>query len=400
VLTPAARARLDGWKQSLLDTTDPLIHIGEHGVAIAVDPVRIAFALAGGSLFPLEGSEVAKLRRVPAGDLWLGLGLLTWVDTTHGTRTAPLLLWPVEIDREEPALRMSGTRTPRLNELLAAALKRDHGIVLPAADDLAGLLDAARAAAVERAGWCLERTARLAAFSFARFELQRDVENLQVTATPAAWLAGDGQAPALPTGTSEVLAPLDADASQLAAIAAAGAGGSFVLHAAPGTGATQTIANLVVHCAARGSSVLVVSEKPGALAALQERLAGLTEICMPLTDRAQVVDFLMRTLDRAFRPGAGPNGTEARLAQLRAELDGHVAAMHKVGPLGLSVHEVLGRLVELRTTPRASLAEADAAGLDRATFDRRRTAVTALATAAQAIEPVAAHPWRQSELAA
>ena len=74
VIDPAARARLDQWKQSLLDPTDPLIHIGEHGVPIAVDPVRIAFALAGGSLFPLEGSEVAKLRRVPANELWLGWG--------------------------------------------------------------------------------------------------------------------------------------------------------------------------------------------------------------------------------------------------------------------------------------------------------------------------------------
>ncbi|HSN29710.1 MAG TPA: hypothetical protein VLT45_25660, partial [Kofleriaceae bacterium] len=374
----------------MLDPTDPLIDVGDHGVPIAVDPVRIAFALTGGSLFPLEGSEVAKLRR--AGELWLGLGLLTWIDTAHGTRTAPLALWPAVLDAEEPALRACPVRSPRLNDALVLALQQ-HGIALPPVDDLAALLEAARAAAVERAGWCLEHVARLGAFSFARFELVRDAEHLQITNTPAAWLAGAGAPPALPVAQAEILAPLEADTSQLAAIAAAGAGGSFVLHAAPGTGATQTIANLVVHCAAAGKSVLVVGERTSQI---QQRLAdaGLPDVCMPLA--GDVRDFLMKALDRAFRPGSGPRGTDERLAQLRGELEAHVAAMHAVGPFGASVHDVLGRLIELRSAPCASLAESDAIGLDKATFGARRAAVSALAMAAQAVEPVAAHPWRQS----
>ncbi|MBV8759502.1 MAG: hypothetical protein JO257_19600, partial [Deltaproteobacteria bacterium] len=398
MLDPAARARLDHWKQFLANPADPLIDVGDHGVPIAVDPVRIAFALAGGSLFPLEGSEVAKLRRTPANELWLGVGLLTWIDSAHGTRTAPLALWPVVLDSEEPALRACTLRAPRLNDVLAAALLRDHAIELPPVEDLAALLEAARAAAVERAGWCLERVARLGAFSFARFELARDAEHLQITNTPAAWLAGAGAPPATPAAQGEILAPLEADASQLAAIAAAGAGGSFVLHAAPGTGATQTIANLVVHCAANGKSVLVVADRADKTAQIQQRLAdaGLPDVCMPLA--GDVREFLTKALDRAFRPGSGPRGTDERLAQLRSELDAHAAAMHAVGPFGASVHDVLGRLIELRTTPRASLAESDAIGLDKATFEARRAAVTALATAAEAVEPVASHPWRQSAL--
>ncbi|HMG54270.1 MAG TPA: DEAD/DEAH box helicase, partial [Kofleriaceae bacterium] len=59
----------------------------------------------------------------------------------------------------------------------------------------------------------------------------------------------------------------------------------------------------------------------------------------------------------------------------------------------------LGRLVELRAVPRAALAERDATGLDRAALERRRIAVDALAAAAVAVEPVAAHPWRASTLA-
>ena len=131
---------------------------------------------------------------------------------------------------------------------------------------------------------------------------------------------------------------------------------------------------------------------------IQQRLAdtGMPDVCMSLA--GDVRDFLMKALDRAFRPGSGPRGTDERLAQLRAELDAHAAAMHAVGPFGASVHEVLGRLIELRTTPRASLAEPDAIGLGKASFEARRAAVTALATAAQAVEPVASHPWRLSAL--
>ena len=105
----AARARLEQWKQSLLDPADRLLDLGEHGIPIALDPVRIAFALAAGSGFTFEaGADAAfavragqlrvalaedelalrlkSLRRAAAahGDgeqrLWLALGLLVWDD--------------------------------------------------------------------------------------------------------------------------------------------------------------------------------------------------------------------------------------------------------------------------------------------------------------------------------
>src|SRR6185503_7752231 len=203
---------------------------------------------------------------------------------------------------------------------------------------------------------------------------------------------------------ADVIAPLDADTSQLAAIAAAGAGASFVLQGPPGTGKSQTIANLIAHCVTHGKTVLFVADKIAALEVVQQRLAavGLGEFCLELHShkavRAHVVAQLGRVLERAFRPAAGPAGGDARLAELRAALDDHVAALHRVGPLGRSLHDVLGRLVELRTTARAALADGDAIGIDRATFERRKQVVDELAAAAGAVEPVAAHAWRASTL--
>ena len=445
----ADRAHLECWKQSLLDPADLLIDLGGAGIALAnLDPVRLAFALATGASFAFEaGGEQAldtgrlrvsltaddldrrltALRRVARdalaeGDhvLHLGIGLLTWCDGAEVTRTAPLVLWPVTLDKRAGTIVLSAARDhePRLNPVLAAQLQRDHDLVLAApADqeglDLAALFEAAETAALARTGWSVERAARLAACSFARADLASDVAlhaDALATGGPLAWLTGELPPPVLLASAPDLLAPLEADASQLAAIGAAAAGASFVLHGPPGTGKSQTIANLVAHCTSHGKTVLVVSDRANALDVVQQRLAavGLGELCLPIYDsarahhgtRARVLSALSRVLERSYRSIGGPTSTDARVTELRTALDGYVGSLHAVGPLGLSMHEVIGRLVDLRTAPRAPLAEADAPALDRATFERRKCAVGALAQAALVVEPVATHPWRISALPA
>jgi very-short-patch-repair endonuclease len=424
-----------------------------------VDPVKLAAALAAGNAFAVEagtdpGFETGRLR-VPlatadlerrlvtirraarsqladSGEhtLWLALGMLVWRDASHASHMAPLALWPVELERTEGGtLRLVAADgiEPWFNAMLGEKLRRDFDVLLapPAGElDLAGLLDAAEGITVTRPGWCVERSARLGCFSFAKFALWRDLDargdDLLASPVVAHLSLGSGIAFPQPSGeaagavtsqrgasgwASELLAPLDADASQLHAVAAAGAGASFVLQGPPGTGKSQTIANLIGHCVGHGKSVLVVSHKVAALDDVQQRLAsvGLGEFCLELTSsdrkatRAKVVAQLGRVLERTFRPGSGPN-TDDRLVELRAALDGHASALHRIGAFGRSLHDVLGRLVELRTTPRAALADPDAIGLDAATFERRRVAVEDLATAAIPVEPVASHPWQASTL--
>ena len=367
-------------------------------------------------------------------------------------RRAPLALWPVELVRELGGFRIAAAAgvDPRVNQTLCEKLRRELGVALTGAGgdaggndgggagggaradddgdepDLAALLAAAEAIAATRPGWRVERAAELGIFGFAKFVMWNDLDARagELIASPVvAHLAGGGgtafaqpapaadEAVAAATGGAalarvvhDVTAPLDADASQLAAVAAAAAGASFVLQGPPGTGKSQTIANLIAHAVSHGKTVLFVTDKVCALEVVHQRLAavGLGEVCLALHShravRAQVVGQLGRVLERAFRPLAGPAAGDARLDELRAALDDHAAAMHRVGPFGQSLHQVLGRLVELRSAPRAALAERDATGLDRAGFERRRIAVEALAAAAVAVEPVAAHPWRASTL--
>src|SRR5580700_9355080 len=65
---------------------------------------------------------------------------------------------------------------------------------------------------------------------------------------------------------------LDADSSQHEAVAAATRGASLVLDGPPGTGKSQTIANVIAEFMAAGKTVLFVSEKAAALEMVQRRL--------------------------------------------------------------------------------------------------------------------------------
>src|SRR5712692_6306299 len=77
---------------------------------------------------------------------------------------------------------------------------------------------------------------------------------------------------------------LDADASQQHAIVATVSGQDGVIDGPPGTGKSQTIANLIATLAARGRRVLFVAEKRAALEVVLRRLeqVGLGHLALDL----------------------------------------------------------------------------------------------------------------------
>lgn len=79
---------------------------------------------------------------------------------------------------------------------------------------------------------------------------------------------------------------LDADESQLRSIKAVLDGKHLVVHGPPGTGKSQTIANLIANLLARGKKVLFVCEKQVALDVVYNRLktkgADVSDLCLPL----------------------------------------------------------------------------------------------------------------------
>lgn len=456
----APRTAYDATEVEKARAAEALAHAATAALAERRLLVPLGAAELDKRLVTIARAAAANLSDGGVHTLWLALGLLEWTEEDDGEkRQAPLALWPVKLSRRSAAERYRLTMAdeePRINETLFEKLRADFGIELPAAQaaaaadapaaeptraasaaaasaspaaapddvELPSLMARLAEAIAGKPGWKVAAGARLGVFSFAKFVMWTDLaeraERLLESRVVAHLASGEGAAFAqdgdlpeadaldaeVPAGS--LLTPLDADASQLAAVRAAALGRTFVLQGPPGTGKSQTIANLIAHCISEGKSVLFVSEKMAALEVVHRRLtaAGLGDFCLELHShkarRKDVVEQLGRVLERSWRPVGGGVGDDHKLAALRALLDDTAAALHEPGPLGGSVHDLLGKLVELRDAPKLGKLAGDVAALadlDAAGWASRRDAVVGLAQAAAALGDPEAHPWHGSQLA-
>ena len=339
-------------------------------------------------------------RGLPA--LYLAFGTLTWADQDQVRYTSPLLLVPVSLVATEPRqapMLEPAELDPIVNPALGLTLPR-YRIALPRGDDLAavtlgGLLDAARAAVAAQDGWLVRETVALSSFSSMNEPVYRDLldhEDL-VAAHPAVralavhGLTGARQADEIggrETGASPPPAVppliLDADSAQRACITAALAGRSFTIDGPPGTGKSQTIANMIGALLHAGKTVLFVSEKAAALDVVRDRLAGaglgryLLELHSHKAARKEVAASLACALDEvptgpaappapatAAPTAVPPTAAQAHAAPVdagpfasRDQLNSYAHAVNRVrDPLGYSLHDVLAMIGSLPTVPAA-----------------------------------------------
>src|SRR5215813_12983807 len=156
---------------------------------------------------------------------------------------------------------------------------------------------------------------------------------------------------------------LDADSSQRSAISAVLSGRSLVIHGPPGTGKSQTIANLTAALVARGRKVLFVAEKRAAIDAELSRLKGvdLGELVLDIhegtRDRQRIAADLGASLDIAHQI-ARPDDTSLRrrLAERQRRLSDHVTALHEAHPpWGLTPFDVQSALLGVPEEARNSV---------------------------------------------
>ncbi len=216
-----------------------------------------------------------------------------------------------------------------------------------------------------------------------------------------------------PTGERLVL---DADAAQGSVVEAVLRGRDVVVHAPPGTGTTQTVANLVAALAGQGSTVLLLSEHRSEIEDVRDRLAGvgLDEL---LFDAADTLVDHRETLRRAAAlldpssdggseaddqgrgRGAGRAAVDDRLRSERDTLRDHVAALHEVRvPWGVTMHEAQCAIAELgaRTPPPASrvrIRGAALARLSRQRLDEMSAELTGAADRGAWAAGEAGDPW-------
>ena len=314
-----------------------------------------------------------------ANTLYLAMGFLRWYesDISEKARYAPLILYPVELVRKSAAkaytLRVRDDE-PQFNVTLLEMLRVDFGLNITGLDPLpmdeSGIdtrlvFSQIRQAVMGKSRWDVEELAFVGLFSFNQFIMWNDLRNrsddLQKNKIVQSLIAGKTvweQKTDFPTPDNiddnytpaDNAVPLVADSSQLAAVCAAGAGESFVLHGPPGTGKSQTITNMIANALYQGKSVLFIAEKMAALEVVERRLdkIGLGAFCLELhSNKAKKKDVLAQ-LDQALSIGKikAPEqyASEAeRLLGLRRELNDTMRLIHKKQPSGFSLYDAIGQ---------------------------------------------------------
>jgi len=230
--------------------------------------------------------------------LYIAVGMLEWRDVDDTKYSSPLVLIQVELSstgpRDRPKLHV-GDGDSVLNPALALRMQ-DFAVTLPTVDtivdlDLGVLFDDVRKAVKKHDGWVVTDAVVLSCFSFHKEAMYRDLldnEELVVNHPAVRAMATQDASAQTESFSFEAIsaedidrvAPpedtplvLDADSSQRACIAAAIAGQSFVMDGPPGTGKSQTIANMIGALLHAGKTVLFVSEKAAALEVVRNRLA-------------------------------------------------------------------------------------------------------------------------------
>jgi restriction endonuclease-like protein/AAA domain-containing protein/uncharacterized protein DUF4011 len=154
-----------------------------------------------------------------------------------------------------------------------------------------------------------------------------------------------------------------ADPCQARAVRLAGHTRGLVVHGPPGTGKSQTIANIIGDHLARGERVLFVCDKRTALDVVEHRLAhiGLGHLCAVIHDVQRDQRDLYRSIREQLeglvdaKPNTAASAELARvdgeLVRLHGELARYEAALARPDASGRSFHAVAGEWLAIDVPP-------------------------------------------------
>ena len=318
-----------------------------------------------------------------ANTLYISIGLLRWRER-RGKRSykAPLILIPVTLTRPKAKSKIKISQIPDedpiFNLTLIQLLLQDFGIdltefqsTLPtdkSGIDVGLVWRKVREKIKDEPGFEVIEDLVVSTFSFAKFLMWRDLTHRIEDLNSSIFVEHLINRPKesyphsanfiKPTEvdrlipSKDLFIPLSADSSQIVAIHTSEKGKDFVLEGPPGTGKSETIANIIAHNIGVGRKVLFVAEKMAALNVVYSRLKriGLEHLCLELhSKKANKRDFLEQ-LDRATKFHLDPRGNEHltianNLDTQRDKLNTVVTELHKESQYGISLRSAIAKSV-------------------------------------------------------
>jgi len=346
------------------------------------------------NLISLYRRAKSDLEEGGSNTLFLALGMLRWKENSRSEQSykAPLILLPVKLDRTsaraKPKLMLLPDEDPVFNQTLIELLLQDFEIDLSVFEkelpkdasgvDVLQIWNTVRLKIKDTPGFEVVEELVLSNFSFAKYQMWKDLSDRLDDLKKSQLVNHLVEHPTEPyphradfidpsdvdekINPEDFYAPLNADSSQMVAIEASAKGKDFVLEGPPGTGKSETIANIIAHNMALGRKVLFVSEKMAALDVVYSRLkrVGLGHLCLELHSRKATKKNVIDQLGEAWQAREGYSTEDWKqkareLGSLRRELNRYVEELHRKCPLGYSAWDAVARSVKSGSTSRINL---------------------------------------------
>jgi hypothetical protein len=316
--------------------------------------------------------------------LFLALGLIKWYDNPKaaeaqkGAFYAPLFLIPASLPKrrigadfiltvEADSIQLNTTLFEYFKQIFKLDFPELNG-ELPRKDDqsldLRAIFNTVHARLSQMKNWTLdENFCCLSSFSFAHFVMWSDIKTRRTDLaknplvlslvngkkeweSPSSLIAEDQLDEEL--NPADLSIPLPADSSQIKAISDSLKGESFILDGPPGTGKSQTIANMIVNFLAHGKSVLFVAEKEVALQVVKDRLSkySLGDFCLMLASDKEEKNDVFTQLEKALAIGKTEDPKEYKpqaeeLEKEKERLNGLLKSLHSKNGSFISLYDAI-----------------------------------------------------------
>jgi len=320
--------------------------------------------------------------------LFLGIGMLSWKETPDSTRKfkAPLILLPAQLVRRSAQapiqLRQLPDEDPIFNLTLIEFLQTDYDINLgeltqelpedESGVDVHAIWNIVRNAIKDQKGFEVVEEIVLGSFSFAKYLMWKDLRDRVEVLKENPFVAHLVDHPRetykqdsnfierhevdQKIKPEEFFAPLNCDSSQMVAVDASSRPQDFVLEGPPGTGKSETIANIICHNLALGRKVLFVAEKMAALQVVYRRMEkiGLSHLCLELHSSKANKKGVLDQLSQAWKfreQDSQHNWVESakELGAMRHALNDYVSELHRKSSLGFSARDAISRVVRYQS---------------------------------------------------